>query len=129
MSASRRKRLSCCVAAKRRDGPLTDIRSGSLRLHTEITPYDSVLMQDPCEPLVSVRINRQFSGRNLPPLMFRAFGGQMQLEACTRLAQLRGDQAGSLNKTAHGRFGNRAAPPLIVLLVWAVAKQFPRGKL
>jgi hypothetical protein len=28
----------------------------------------------PAKPLVSYRINRQFSGRNLPPLMIRAFG-------------------------------------------------------
>jgi hypothetical protein len=28
----------------------------------------------PAEPLVSYRINRQFSGWNLPPLMIRAFG-------------------------------------------------------
>src|SRR5262249_26076292 len=46
--------------------------SAAARLHTEITPCDTALLQDPCEPLVSVRINRQFSGRNLPPLMFRA---------------------------------------------------------
>jgi hypothetical protein len=36
----------------RRHVPLTDIRSGSLRLHTEITPCDTVLLQDPCESLV-----------------------------------------------------------------------------
>src|SRR5262249_42131922 len=46
--------------------------TAAARLHTEITPCDTALLQDPCEPLVSVRINRQFSGRNLPPLMFRA---------------------------------------------------------
>jgi hypothetical protein len=37
----------------------------------------------PAEPLVSYRINRQFSGWNLPPLMIRAFGahGQNQTHA------------------------------------------------
>jgi hypothetical protein len=32
----------------------------------------------PAEPLVSYRINRQFSGWNLPPLMIRAFGAHGQ---------------------------------------------------
>jgi hypothetical protein len=32
----------------------------------------------PAEPLVSYQINRQLSGWNLPPLVFRAFGAHCQ---------------------------------------------------
>jgi hypothetical protein len=34
MSASLRKRLNCCVAAKRRDGPIADIRKSYAGLLT-----------------------------------------------------------------------------------------------
>ena len=37
----------------------------------------------PAEPLVSYRINRQFSGWNLPPQMFRAFGAHGQFRTNT----------------------------------------------
>src|SRR5476651_798874 len=36
----------------------------------------------PAEPLVSYQINRQLSGWNLPPLVFRAFGAHCQEETC-----------------------------------------------
>ena len=43
---------------------------------------------DPCsypqEPLVSYRINRQLSGWNLPPLMFRALGAHCQQQTSHR---------------------------------------------
>ena len=59
---------------------------GLLKLHSRYGPSDrSVALRRPlsrgsspagcpAEPLVSYRINRQFSGWNLPPLMIRAFG-------------------------------------------------------
>jgi hypothetical protein len=49
-------------------------KSGLVSIAYRDTPRDTVLLQEPYEPLVSFRINRQFSGRNLPPLMFRASG-------------------------------------------------------
>ena len=63
---------------------------GLLKLHSRYGPSDrSVALRRPlsrgsspagcpAEPLVSYRINRQFSGWNLPPLMIRAFGAHGQ---------------------------------------------------
>jgi hypothetical protein len=39
----------------------------------------------PAKPLVSYRINRQFSGWNLPPLMIRAFGAHGQYATCHQM--------------------------------------------
>jgi len=38
----------------------------------------------PTEPLVSFRTNRQLSGRNPPPQVFRAFGAHCQIQTLTR---------------------------------------------
>ena len=63
---------------------------GLLKLHSRYGPSDrSVALRRPlsrgsspagcpAEPLVSYRINRQFSGWNLPPLIIRAFGAHGQ---------------------------------------------------
>ena len=69
---------------------------GLLRLHSRYGPSDRSAAQGdlcheapapagyPAEPLVSYRINRQFSGWNLPPQMFRAFGAHGQQATSSR---------------------------------------------
>jgi hypothetical protein len=54
--------------------PLTDIRSGSLRLHTEITPCDTVLLQDPASRSSASGLIDNSPGGIFPALMFRASG-------------------------------------------------------
>jgi hypothetical protein len=49
----------------------------------------------PAEPLVSYQINRQLSGWNPPPLVFRAFGAHGHLQTSNRLFHEAADKAGS----------------------------------
>jgi hypothetical protein len=51
----------------------------------------------PAEPLVSYQINRQLSGRNLPPLVIRAFGAHGHQRTLGRSTET---SAFALNATA-----------------------------
>src|ERR1700687_4857472 len=89
---------------------------GLLRLHSHYGPSDRSAAQrrplsrgsNPCgcphEPLISYRINRQFSGWNLPPLMIRVFGAHCQEQTCRLIQLLDGSATAS---TAEDLFSNR----------------------